>query len=460
VENHVLRHPDAVLDMEPLHAPILELFSEDARFFIGLQLTFHGIEQLADALKMALTDLALTITGLVVGGPVGLAIGAAATAHGVAQSIEAFEQVSLMEAMTELDVYGELALATPEMVASARKWAWIGAGLQTVLASPDLAQLLKVARADFGDAARAVGKTERELARELAISRGADRVRLVDRLRDAVAGRELTRWERSLSKETQDLFKSAPRLRTRFGRLSPAARRILTRCGSLCIPPGLTDAQCTRIEDFLVRAQRMTGRGGTRFGDTHEWLLREHFYGRRADIDQAIDLLERVANLNGLEATLRRAVSERSLAMRAESYTAVGAAVPALPAEPSGPLYKGTIEAHGAQRPAAEGWERATQVRRRGGGGVLLPHGQWYDDRFIIEAQARANASNAVPAPPGSAPGRTRHDFDMEWPVGRVFMPNRTVISDTRRVRVILEGDGTFVNAFPIPPTAAPAAPP
>jgi hypothetical protein len=39
-------------------------------------------------------------------------------------------------------------------------------------------------------------------------------------------------------------------------------------------------------------------------------------------------------------------------------------------------------------------------------------------------------------------------------------MPNRTVISDTRRVRVILEGDGTFVNAFPIPPTAAPAAPP
>jgi glyoxylate carboligase len=48
--------------------------------------------------------------------------------------------------------------------------------------------------------------------------------------------------------------------------------------------------------------------------------------------------------------------------------------------------------------------------------------------------------------------GRTIHEFDMPYPVGRVFMPDRRIISDVRRVLVILERDGKFFNAYPIPP--------
>jgi hypothetical protein len=467
VENHVLRNPDAVLDMVPLHEQILEHFPDDQRQMIGIQLTLHNIESLAKTLGMAAVDLALTITAFVVGGPVGLAIGGVATAHGVDQAIEAFENVDLLEAMTALDVYGEFALATPEMVSSARTWAWIGAGLtlldvggfvrearhmvrlRAVLGNPELSHVLRAARADFGDAARAMGRTERDLARELSLVGGAERSRLVRQLKEALEGRQLTRWEASLSDETRELLRADPALRTRFLKMSPLLRRILTRCGSFCIPPGVTDAQRARIENFLARAQKMTGKGGRRFGDAHEWLLREHFYIRRDTIDDAIGAIERVANLNDLEATLRRAASERAVAMRGQALAGADDAIRALPAEPVGPPYKGTLEHHGAQRPAAESWERATGVRRRGTGGQLLPHGQFYDNRFIEDAFRRATHANQVEVVQG---GRTVHEFDIGWPVGRVWMPNQTVISDVTRVRVILEPDGSFVNAFPIPP--------
>jgi hypothetical protein len=465
VENHLLRNPDAVLDMEPLHEAILEQFPEDQRFMIGLQLTMHSLEQLAKALGMAVFDLALTITGLVVGGPAGLAIGGFGTARGVAQAAEAFENVSLLEAMTELDLYGEFALATPEMVASARRWAWIGAGLtlldvggfvhgaremarlRTVLSSPDVAHLLRAARADFGDAARAAGMTEREMAHVLSLARGGDRARLVQRLREALEGRQLTRWEESLSTETRKLLQADPALRARFAKLSPGTRRILTHCSPLCIPPGLTDLQQQRIENFLVRAQSMTGKG-TRFGDAHEWLLREHFYARRGNIDEAIGVIERVTGLNDLEATLRRTAAERAVAARAESFTRAGEVVPSLGGEPVGPVYKGTIETHGAQRPAAENWVRATGGRRRGNQKVLVPQGQWYDNRFIPEAYARATPANVVARMPN---GRTIHEFDMPWPIGRVYTPEGQIISDVRRVHVMLEPDRSFFNAYPIP---------
>ena len=152
---------------------------------INLQLALHSIDDLADTLGMAVVDLTLTITGFAVGGPLGLAILAVPTIRGVGQTVEGFERVELLEAMTQLDLHGEFALATPEMVASARKWAWIGAGLtlldvggfvrearhlarlRTVLASPDLAHVLTHVRRDFGEAASALGKSERQLAREL-----------------------------------------------------------------------------------------------------------------------------------------------------------------------------------------------------------------------------------------------------------------------------------------------------
>lgn len=207
VENYLLQNPDAVLSMTPLHEPILNQFSSSQCLWINLRIGFHTLEELAEALGMAALDLAITITGVLVGGPLGLAIGGIATLHGVSQTIEGFERVDLLEAMTELDLHGEFALATPEMVSSARTWAWIGAGLtlldvggfvhearhlarlQSVLASPDLAHVLSFVRRDFGEAATALGKSERELARELAAARGAERVRLVEQIREALESR-------------------------------------------------------------------------------------------------------------------------------------------------------------------------------------------------------------------------------------------------------------------------------
>jgi hypothetical protein len=207
VENHLLHNPDAVLSMTPLHEPILSQFPDSAQLWLKLDLFVHDLEELAKALGMVVRDVAITITGLVVGGPLGLAIGGVGTMLGVKDTAEAFRNVELLEAMTELDLYGEFALATPEMVSSARTWAWIGAGLslldlglfvrearhmarlQAVLASPDLAHVLSFVRRDFGEAATALNTTERALTRQLAVARGADRVRLLERIREALQSR-------------------------------------------------------------------------------------------------------------------------------------------------------------------------------------------------------------------------------------------------------------------------------
>lgn len=207
VENHLLRNADAVLDMTPLHEPILNRFGSGEQFYIQAQLVFHSLEQLADAIGMGLFDLALTIAGFAIGGPFGLALGGIATAHGVQQTIESFDRLSLLEAMTELDLRNQFMLATPEQVSSARTWAWIGVGLTlldvggfvsearhlsrlgSVMSSPDLAAVLAHTRRDFGEAAQAMGKSERELVRDLTRARGAERARLIDEIRSALESR-------------------------------------------------------------------------------------------------------------------------------------------------------------------------------------------------------------------------------------------------------------------------------
>ena len=47
------------------------------------------------------------------------------------------------------------------------------------------------------------------------------------------------------------------------------------------------------------------------------------------------------------------------------------------------------------------------------------------------------------------------HEFELPFPAGRIYMPDGRIISDVRRVRVILD-NGQFFNAFPIPPRTLP----
>ena len=68
------------------------------------------------------------------------------------------------------------------------------------------------------------------------------------------------------------------------------------------------------------------------------------------------------------------------------------------------------------------------------------------DDRFIVEAGRRAGPQNAVEQK-GNV---TIYEFDMGHPVGRVYLPDGTIVSDVTRVRVIRAQDGSFFDAFPI----------
>lgn len=73
--------------------------------------------------------------------------------------------------------------------------------------------------------------------------------------------------------------------------------------------------------------------------------------------------------------------------------------------------------------------------------------GQWYDNSFIIEAEQRATAGTVVNTTPN---GKTIHEFDMGRPVGRVFTPTGTVVSDVTRVRVVRFPGGRLQTSFPI----------
>jgi hypothetical protein len=87
--------------------------------------------------------------------------------------------------------------------------------------------------------------------------------------------------------------------------------------------------------------------------------------------------------------------------------------------------------------------DRAQDPRR------AAPNGQWYNDSFIIEAEQRATADTVVEVTGG---GKTVHELDMGRPVGRVYMPDGTIVSDVTRVRVIRYPNGTIQTSFPILP--------
>lgn len=204
VERHLREDPDAVLSLTQAHPAVLARFSTAQQLDIRVRMAMHTMQEFAEAIGITVLDLGLVIAGGIVGGPVGLALGAAATGIGVAQTAQAFENVSLLESMSELGFTTDTALATPEQVSSARMWAWIGAGLtlldvagfvrsasqmarlRSVLANPEVAHLLEHTRGTLGEAAQAMGTSEAALTRRLSVARGAERATLLREIREAL----------------------------------------------------------------------------------------------------------------------------------------------------------------------------------------------------------------------------------------------------------------------------------
>ena len=106
---------------------------------------------------------------------------------------------------------------------------------------------------------------------------------------------------------------------------------------------------------------------------------------------------------------------------------------------------------HGADLSAQRNFDRARDPGRKGGnpgrkGGKQVPQGQWLDDRFIVEAERRAVPRNFV----RTQSGKYVYEFDMGHPVGRVYLPDGTIVSDVTKVVVLRNLDGSFFDAFPI----------
>ena len=309
---------------------------------------------------------------------------------------------------------------------------------------------------------------------------------------------ESSSWEKSLSKEDQEFLARPENAGTRkmWQEMNPIVRRIMTRCGSPCIPrEGFNSAQAGQILDAVTRlgveddmiglmqeyfhARRdviqaaiddiSTAKNledlkslmyrdplvpggadvamGTRIGEfaqrlklTREQkaLLREYLQVRANDVDAAMQAIEGIRDSRQLMKILREAAAARTPAVAAP------AAIPN-----DGGLYRHAIDEHGADLGPDHFFSRALTKPRRGAGIVTqgLQQGQWYNNGLIVDA---AN----FPRPANLTTGRVSYDIDMGRPVGRVYLPDTSsgtvlVVSDVTTVRVVLD-NGQFFNAYPI----------
>lgn len=247
----------------------------------------------------------------------------------------------------------------------------------------------------------------------------------------------LREWEEGLSDATRELLSRNPDLRRRFASLGPTARRLLTHCSRLCVPPGLTDVDVRRIENLLTRIE-----GDPRgFSMADEWMLREYFYARQATISAAIADIEGSANLAQLRSRLRQAASQRALTTPAAGGHVGASGYPGTWGSIRSRSYGHSVSEHGAEIDAFRLMDRARDPRR------AADVGQWYDNSLIIQSEQRATANTIVNTLPN---GTTIHEFDMGRAVGRVFTPAGTIVSDVTRVRVVRFPNGTLQTSFPV----------
>jgi hypothetical protein len=320
----------------------------------------------------------------------------------------------------------------------------IGLGIQGIA---DARELLNMARLDIHQDIRGISVEDAERALNHAwLSFGATilltagPIVLSRALRVRGSGIDLPpavrEWEEGLSAETQALLREQPSLRRLFAEMNPTIRRILTHCTRICIPPGTTAADEARIENIISRM-------GRDFRDVDERLLREYFYARQANIGEAVTGIERATNINQLRALLRGAASERALDTPTALPPAGASGYPGRWGDIRSRDYGHSVSEHGAANSPTTMMDRAQDPRR------AAPNGQWYNDSFIIEAEQRATADTVVEVTGG---GKTVHELDMGRPVGRVYMPDGTIVSDVTRVRVIRYPNGTIQTSFPILP--------
>jgi hypothetical protein len=124
---------------------------------------------------------------------------------------------------------------------------------------------------------------------------------------DDAASRALRRageydaWEAGLNQETKALLRSDEGLRRLYQEMDPRVRNLLTRCASLCIVPGITRAQISRVVAVLERV-----------GDSAIGRLKVYFHVNRNSIETAISNLERVRDLDGLDNLLTRSLAREA----------------------------------------------------------------------------------------------------------------------------------------------------
>jgi hypothetical protein len=309
------------------------------------------------------------------------------------------------------------------------------------------------------------------------------------------AGKTFDSWKRSLNKETQAILDDPANagLKKMWAEMDPAVRRILTRCGSDCIPRNATPAQATQIKAIVDKL-------GISPDSEVASLLKEYFHSRRDVLQGSIDDAGKAARLEDLEALARQnpvippntpaplagridaltmrmkltagetamlreylqvrssnleealrdiegIVDKRQLTARLRTAAQGRAATKAGSVPPGrGGVYQHAINEHGPANSAEHMMERAkTKPVRQGGKqvGTGVPQGQWYNTDLLVELDQRF---------PTEGTGMRGQPVDFGRPVGRVFLPDGLVISDVHWVMIIRADDGAFFNAFPILP--------
>jgi hypothetical protein len=202
VRRHFYANPDDVFAFPSIVQQARDQFPDSQQLSLSLGTAGRTLQQIAKILGMTAVDAALLLAAFVEG-PVGWVAWGVGVGRGVMHTADAFKNVDRLSAMTNMDLSGTLAMATPEQLANARFWAWVGLGLtildaalflrstthlvrlRSVLQSPEVGLLLRQTDMSIGEVAKALDISERQLVRELATLRGPAREALLDRIADA-----------------------------------------------------------------------------------------------------------------------------------------------------------------------------------------------------------------------------------------------------------------------------------
>lgn len=290
--------PDIVLGFEPLHAPVLEHFSEDQRASIRRSLAWRDFKTTAETIGLTVVDLGLLISGFFTGGAtwVGLGLEAAGTTLALAQLDAQIRDAEMLSAQSQLDIPGGFQMAPEEQAASARRWAVFGSAL-TFLGVVGLA--------------RSASRLTRGAEREGTIVGRIPQRRTWPGIGEEAGGRTLARrpddamyarWESGISEETRQLLRERPNVRLLYQEMDPTVRRLFTHCASLCINPNATRRHVAEVRELL-----------NRLGEGETYSLQIYFHLAGDNLDEAVRHLSRVNSYDDLYRQLRQAFRRRAM---------------------------------------------------------------------------------------------------------------------------------------------------